>query len=155
MPLTTDLVNNRTTETVVCPGFSPLAAKGEEDLHEQRTQQLFRRNRRAAGMRVALIEQPPHVVGNAVIKRAQQSVLRKAFFKAYVADHQLLTDLKPRMGNLKSRKTNRGKSLESKTVPRTGVGVSRRPVKEGTRLTSPNEKSKPIASKPSTTQTFM
>ena len=48
-----------------------LAADREEDLHEQRTQQLLGRNRRAAGMRVALIEQRTHVGENAVDQRTQ------------------------------------------------------------------------------------
>lgn len=70
-----------------------LAADREEDLHEQRTQQLLGRNRRAPGVRVTLIEQRTHVGENAVDQRtqsAQRVVLRHALFQAHVAEHRRL-----------------------------------------------------------------
>lgn len=59
----------------------------------QRMHLLFRRNRQAAGMRVAFVEKRTHVAKNAVDEctpRAQRMVLPNALFKAYVAEHRHL-----------------------------------------------------------------
>lgn len=70
-----------------------LAANGEKDLQEQCAQQLLGRNRRAASMRLAFVEQRTHVREDAVDQRtqgAQRMVLRDTLLKAHVAEHRRL-----------------------------------------------------------------
>jgi hypothetical protein len=70
-----------------------LAANGEKCLQEQCAQQQLGRDRRAAGMRIALVEQRTHVREDAVDQRtqgAQRMVLRNTLLKAHIAEHRRL-----------------------------------------------------------------
>ena len=71
----------------------PLAAHREERLQQQRSQQVLGRNRRPAGVRVALVEQPTHVGQDRINEHpqpTQRMLARDPFLEADVTEHRRL-----------------------------------------------------------------
>lgn len=75
----------------------PFAAHGEQDLQQQGAEQLFRGNRGAPGVGIALVEQLAHAGENAVdqdLHAAQWMVRGNSFVQADIAEHGRLLGFK-------------------------------------------------------------
>lgn len=67
-----------------------LAAHREEHLHQQGPKQMLGRDRRAARMRIDLVEQPAHVRKDHIDQPAQRVLLRNTLFETDVTEHRRL-----------------------------------------------------------------